>query len=173
MGKIYLDKTIENIHTEKHSLYQRNDGYKIFVQKNVYAESGGWHCSDDDSYITGYATELMNLSGQSILITGLGLGLMAYYIRNSFTSIDVIEIDEDLVSLLNSQNLLSSNTNPIIGDALLYSFSETKKWDYIVIDTIYEKDINLKELYKQKYLSKLNTNGFLYMPIFQEKFFNT
>lgn len=174
MSKIYIDKTIQDMKTEKYSLYQREDGYKVFVFEKVAESSGGWHFSDDDSYIKTFTPELETISGESILIIGLGFGLMPYYIKNNFNTIDVLEIDSDLISIISSQNLLSENTNLICGDALTYNFSDEKKWDYIIVDVFFEKPDNyFIELYKQKFLSKLNANGFLYMPIFEQKFFNT
>lgn len=118
---------------------------------------------DNPYYILQYSPELLNVEFDSILIAGLGLGVMPY-ICQDFAQVDVVEINQDIIDLANQLGHLNENVNIIHDDIL--TFSVEKNYDIVVIDTFYE---SLSEetitLLEEKYMPFINNGGFLYIPI--------
>jgi hypothetical protein len=118
---------------------------------------------DNPNYILGYSPELLNVEFDSILVAGLGLGVMPY-ICQDFAQVDVVEINQDIIDLANQLGHLNENVN-IIHDNIL-TFPVEKTYDIVVIDTFYEalseETITLLE---EKYMPFINEGGFLYIPI--------
>jgi len=84
-------------------------------------------------YLT-LASQLHTFSYNSILIGGLGLGYMPYWIstNTSCSIIDVVDNNSELVSWSNSNNHLGSSVNLIESD--IYSYSPSNTYDLILID---------------------------------------
>jgi spermidine synthase len=118
---------------------------------------------DNPYYILGYATELLDVEFNSILIGGLGLGLIPYVCQD-FAQVDVVEINQDVIDLAKQLGHLGENVNIIHDDIL--TFSVEKTYDIVIIDTFYEalseETITLLE---EKYMPFINEGGFLYIPI--------
>lgn len=126
---------------------------------------------DDEVYIDNFSPQIKTFSYNSVLIGGLGLGLMPFYIQEnkSVSIIDVVESNPDVISAVNSIGHLNSNVN-IIQDNFM-SYTPSKSYDLIIIDlwwgspTLepnYQTEIeNSKTLYS----SYLNENGKIYIPL--------
>jgi spermidine synthase len=118
---------------------------------------------DNPYYVLGYATELLDVEFNSILVGGLGLGLIPYVCQD-FAQVDVVEINQDVIDLATELGHLNENVNIIHDD--IFTLSVEKTYDIVVIDIFYEapseETITLLE---EKYIPFINEGGFLYIPI--------
>jgi protein-L-isoaspartate O-methyltransferase len=144
------------------------NGYVIAKNPNfthlfMFNPDGELVSTDNANYILGYATELLDVEFNSILIAGLGLGVMPYVCQD-FAQVDVVEINQDIIDLAKQLGHLNENVNIIHDDIL--TFSVEKTYDIIVLDIWY--DALTDELSNQiieKYMPFINEGGFLYIPI--------
>jgi hypothetical protein len=118
---------------------------------------------DNPYYILEYSSELLDVEFDSILIAGLGIGVMPYVCQD-FAQVDVVEINQDVIDLATQLGHLNENVNIIHDD--IFTFSVEKTYDIVVIDAFYEalseETITLLE---EKYMPFINEGGFLYIPI--------
>lgn len=118
-----------------------------------------------------FCKELNNLSYNSILIGGLGLGYIPYWIsqNTSCSIIDVIDNNSELISWTNSNGHLTSSINLIEND--IYSYSPTDTYDLILIDIWWgtpSENIDTNEPLLINHLSgSVNQNGSIYFPLSQ------
>jgi hypothetical protein len=118
---------------------------------------------DNPHYILQYSSELLNVEFNSILVAGLGLGVMPYVCQD-FAQVDVVEINQDIIDLATELGHLNENVNIIHDDIL--TFPVEKTYDIVVIDTFYEALSNeMISLLEEKYMPFINEGGFLYIPI--------
>lgn len=82
-----------------------------------------------------FCKKINDFSYNSILIGGLGLGYLPYWISNntSCNIIDVIDNNTELITWSNSNNHLGPNVNILDGD--IYTYYTTSTYDLIVLDT--------------------------------------
>lgn len=126
---------------------------------------------NNTNYIYGFHHRLRELKFNSVLIGGLALGMVPYYLKNEkkLSDIDVVEINENNIQLINELGYLK-DVNIINDDVRTHKTS--KKYDLIIIDTIWEYDA---EAYKDikadiisNYAENLNEGGKIYFTITQE-----
>ena len=118
---------------------------------------------DNPYYILEYSIELLDVEFDSILIAGLGIGVIPYVCQD-FAQVDVVEIDENVIDLAKQLNHLNDNVNIIHDDIL--TFSVEKNYDIVVIDAFYEALSNeMISFLENKYMPYINEGGFLYIPI--------
>jgi 16S rRNA A1518/A1519 N6-dimethyltransferase RsmA/KsgA/DIM1 with predicted DNA glycosylase/AP lyase activity len=118
---------------------------------------------DAPDYIIEYASELLDVEFNSILIGGLGIGVIPYVVQD-FAEVDVIENDENIIDIVAQLNHLNENVNIIKGD--IFTFDVAKTYDVIVLDIWYEAlTEELSNQLIEKYLPFVNEGGFLYIPI--------
>lgn len=163
---ILNDVTFKDIETENYKFFTNASEDKIILFKNI---GKGFAIGDSYNYISFYATEVEKIYSESILVLGLGSGLIPYYLSSRCKQIDVLEIDAELIEIIIWQNYLPSNINLIEGDA--FKFTTTKKWDYIICDIFSGHEtynVEKTEILISKYTNYLNDNGYLYIP-FQQK----
>lgn len=123
--------------------------------------------SDDHiSYLTEYCKELMTVDFDSILIAGLGIGIIPYIMKDNCSVVDVVEINSEMINLIEGLNYLG-NTNII--NENIFDFTPTKNYDIILLDIwtcdCYPSLSSELNTLVQKYLPYLNTNGFVYVPL--------
>lgn len=144
------------------------NGYSIKKYNNInyiglYNPEGKVMTVDAPDYIIEYAPELLDVEFNSMLIGGLGIGVIPYVIQD-FAEIDVIENDQNIIDIVKSLNHLNENVNIIKGD--IFTFDVTKTYDVIVLDIWYESlTEELSNQLIEKYLPFVNEGGFLYIPI--------
>jgi len=144
------------------------NGYSIKKYNNInyiglYNPAGKVMTVDAPDYIIEFAPELLDVEFNSMLIGGLGIGVIPYVVQD-FAEVDVIENDENIIDIVTQLNHLNENVN-IIKDNI-FTFNVTKTYDVIVLDIWY--DPLTEELSNQlieKYLPFVNEGGFLYIPI--------
>lgn len=88
---------------------------------------------NDENYIT-LCSQIHNFSYDSILIGGLGLGYIPYWVltNTSCSIIDVVDNNNELISWATSNNHLGSSVNLIEND--IYNYSPSSTYDLILID---------------------------------------
>lgn len=156
--------TLENeIKVDNVSIVNEND-------KIVFSIDDTFYLHDDIKYISGYCNKLAYLDYDSVLIGGLGLGIIPYYLENfkNCSTIDVVEINYNVIKSIIKLNHLSSS-NIIQCDFLNYSTN--KKYDLIIADLWWLKpehfDIEKEEIINN-YSENLNEGGKIYIPIIDE-----
>ena len=116
------------------------NGYSIKKYNNInyiglYNPEGKVMTVDAPDYIIEYAPELLDVEFNSILIGGLGIGVIPYVVQD-FAEVDVIENDENIIDIVTQLNHLNENVTIIKGD--IFTFTATKTYDVIVLDIWYE-----------------------------------
>lgn len=118
---------------------------------------------DSPDYITSYCSELLDIEFDSILVGGLGLGVIPYVCQD-FAQVDVVENNQDIINITSQLNHLGENVNIINDD--IFTFEPTKTYDIIVMDIWYEQiQEETTETIISKYLPFVNEGGFLYLPL--------
>lgn len=130
-----------------------------------------YYVDDRATYITSYCYRLGSLSFDSVLVGGLGLGLIPYHLKNNLniTDIDVVENNSGVVSIVNQLGYLNESVDIITADAT--SYSTVKTYDLIVMDLWWFDDetfINEKQAILNNYSSNLTANGKFYFPLIDE-----
>jgi hypothetical protein len=137
--------------------------YRTTDWTGLYNPDGKVMTVDDPAYITEYAPALLDMNFNSILIGGLGLGVIPYVVQD-FAQVDVVEIDQDIIDIVNQLAILNTNVNIINGD--IFTFTTEKTYDVVLLDALYEPlTVELSDQLIQKYLPLVNEGGFLYIPI--------
>ena len=160
-GSVYSDN-FQIIQLPKRNYWVLMDKTEDVFDKQAYSD-------DNLSLITDYTPEILNKEFSSILIAGLGLGVMPYVCKNnsSCSVIDVVEINQEVINLVTSIGHLN-NINIINND--IYVYEPTITYDIILLDIWDCSDCN-ENLQNNittlidKYRPYLNTNGFIYTPI--------
>ena len=144
------------------------NGYSIKKYNNInyiglYNPEGKVMTLDAPDYITEYAPELLDVEFNSMLIGGLGIGVIPYVVQD-FAEVDVIETDQNIIDIVNQLGHLNANVNIINDD--IFTFTIVKTYDIIVLDIWYESlTEDLSNQLIEKYLPFVNEGGFLYIPI--------
>lgn len=156
---------LENsIQIENVKIGTRNDILFFSLDDKYFLEN-------NTNYIYTFHHRLKELKFNSVLIGGLGLGMVPYYLKNEkkLSDIDVVEINENNIKLINQLGYLK-DVKIINGDVKTHKTS--KKYDLIIIDTFWEYDA---ETYKDikadiisNYAENLNEGGKIYFTITQE-----
>jgi hypothetical protein len=144
------------------------NGYEIRHNKGgkylgLYGPNNFIFVTDEVHYILEYSKELLDIEFNSILIGGLGLGVMPYVCQD-FATIDIIETNQDIINIASQLNHLNTNVNIIQGD--FTTFTPTSTYDIIVTDIWYQgltEEQNTQII--DHYLLYVNEGGFLYIPI--------
>lgn len=128
----------------------------------------GTFITDDSSYIDTFCRKIKTMDFDSVLIGGLGLGILAHWIdtNTSCSKIDVIENNSEIITWVSESNHLSSNINIIEGDA--YTYNITSSYDLILMDLWWDGDGTYETEENNlitKYSGSLNSSGSLYFPI--------
>lgn len=137
---------------------------------NYYEGRVVWIDNKENFWVR-YSYYMVSSSFDSILIAGLGIGAMPYWVNANTTCsiIDVVEFNEDVISACNDIGHLDSSINVIQDDILTYIPS--RNYDLIVLDTWWdgvpcqdEIDTEKPQLIT-KYQEYLNEDGALFIPI--------
>ena len=172
------DNNIQDYVGTNFSVYKREEGETIIkyntsgdiIENNeMYSKVMLGKCETCNPF---YKNSFDGFSYDTVLVVGLGLGLIPYELSevNGCSKIDVLEIDQEIIDYTISSGHLNSDINLIQGD--IYNYTTTEIYDLIIIDTIwYAHEMSNEdcELLKSRLLPNINTGGALYFPI-KEKF---
>jgi trans-aconitate methyltransferase len=146
---------------------QRNWWVLSSKTNNFSSENNIIYSDDDLRSITGYYKELLNINFDSILVVGLGIGIVPHVIkyRSTCSTVDVLEINQEMIDLVESIGYLEGVN---IINANIFNYIPTKNYDIILLD-IWQCDCNNfiteRDTLITKYLPNLNPGGFIYTPI--------
>jgi 2-polyprenyl-3-methyl-5-hydroxy-6-metoxy-1,4-benzoquinol methylase len=169
MKKLLFNKNINLTNTEKF-LIERNFSRNCIelhfkaVQNTQYIPYPS--LDDSDEYIFGYANKLTQIENKSVLIVGLGLGLMASYLQDKCPLVHVVEIEQELIDIISSNGYLNSNVTLFQGD--IFTFNTDNKYDLIVNDIYWDVNDQFEtnnQYLINKFINWLNPNGYIYTPI--------
>jgi len=159
----------KNILADHNIQLLRNKDWRIINKKGVVHLEKAFEdpiFTDHFYFIEDFLKCLYNKEYKSILCGGLGLGIAPYLSQTFCDTIDIVEIDQDLIDLINTAGYLSSKVNIICGD--VYSYEPQRKYDFILMD-IWQKNNSTfdseVETIKNKYLHHLENNGTLCVPL--------
>ena len=169
-----LDSTIQDYTGTNFSVYKREEGETIIkyntsgdiIENNeMYSKVMLGKCETCNPF---YKNSFDGFSYDTVLVVGLGLGLIPYELSevNGCSKIDVLEIDQEIIDYTISSGHLNSDINLIQGD--IYNYTTIETYDLIIIDTIwYEHEMTDEnyELLENRLLPNINTGGALYVPI--------
>lgn len=131
---------------------------------NLYGAENKLILEDLSVYITDFTPELLDKEFNSILVGGLGLGLIPFVVQDFCEVIDVIENNENITKINQNIGALDSKVNIINDD--IFTFQPAKMYDVIVMDIWYEPiTIEIVNTLNSIYFPFLNEGGFLYYPI--------
>ena len=140
----------------------------------VFAIDEKFYLTDDRNYITGYCKLVTILNYDSILIGGLGFGILPYFMENFnyIETIDVVEKNKNVIDAINELNHLH-HTRIIHHDFITYK--PDRKYDLIVADLWWLRtDVDDFESEKNNIISNysgyLNEGGKIYFPILDSIF---
>jgi hypothetical protein len=121
---------------------------------------------DACNFIKLYAKRLMEINYESVLFVGLGLGIFPYLSQDTTQDIDIVEINDDIITLCKNMGHLKPNINIIESD--IYSFTTTKTYDLIVFDIWNEKDASFLQATQDLtslFSNNLNVGGEIHFPL--------
>jgi len=122
--------------------------------------------SDSLSFYEAFYSEVYNKKYDSVLIAGLGLGVLPFIFQKDNCKIDVLEVNDELIKTITSFNYLQK-VNIIKGNAL--NFTPIEKYDLIVLDIwsddSYEGIHHEIHSCVQNYSKNLKPDAFIYVPI--------
>ena len=104
----------------------------------------------------------------TVLVGGLGLGLIPEYLKTqeNCSVVDVVEINNELITWVNSEGFLDNTINIIEGD--IYSYPTSNKYDLIIIDLWWNEN-EISEQNKTDLLASwsdnLNVGGKIILPV--------
>lgn len=154
----------EKIVSNNVEIYPNNINGKITL--NLYNK---FYMEETENYITHYCYRLKELAFNNVLIGGLGLGIIPYYlINNNFNDVEVVEIDNNVINLINQMGYLP---NVMIHNYDATNYETFKKYDLIIMDLWWLPDDKFKEerdIIINNYANNLNLNGKIYIPITDE-----
>ena len=136
---------------------------------NIYLEKAFYRApifKDNIRFIENFLDKLYNKEFTSILCGGLGLGVAPFMCQSFCNTIDVVEIDADLIHLINIAGYLSSKVNIIHDNFFTYEPQQT--YDVILADIWQDNSGNFEEeldAIVKKYTLYINEGGFLYLPV--------
>lgn len=129
----------------------------------LYSPEGTALGVDAPDYILSYSPDLLDINFNSILVGGLGLGIVPYVCQD-FASIDVLDNNQDVIDATAQLGHLNSNVNIINDDFTTFVPSTT--YDIIMVDIWYNPlTVELSNQIIAKYNPYLNEGGFIYIPI--------
>jgi hypothetical protein len=169
LNKKMLDNQISGLLDKLPNPFIEIGGYKAEVSKsnnyiNLYNPEKKLILEDLSIYVTSFTPELLDKEFNSILMGGLGLGLIPFVVQDFCETIDVIENNNNITQINQQLGALDSKVNIINDD--IFTFQPTKMYDVIVMDIWYEPiTVDIVDTLNSIYFPFLNEGGFLYYPI--------
>jgi hypothetical protein len=150
--------------------YPKRNYWALTTRTNndFYSESNIIYSEDILANINIQCKELLNINFDSILVIGLGIGIIPHVVKYKSTcsTVDVLEVNQEIIDLIKPVGYLEG-VNIINGN--VFNYTPIKNYDIILLD-IWQCDCDpllstqLPTLVN-KYLPYLNTGGFVYAPI--------
>tara|TARA_R110000772_G_scaffold486_1_gene1777 strand:+ start:82 stop:576 length:495 start_codon:yes stop_codon:yes gene_type:complete len=125
---------------------------------------------DGLAYVYPYCREILKNNFKSILVIGLGLGIIPQYIAKNIplcTTIDSIDNNTELIDWVTQIGYLDNKINVIVGDC--FTYIPTKQYDLILIDIWWDANLasERKDELITKYSIHINPGGHIYIPLLE------
>lgn len=154
----------EKIISENVEIFQNKKNNNLVL--NLYNK---YYYEESEEFITNYCHLMNTINFKSILVGGLGLGIIPFYLLNKgISDIEVIEKDKNLITIINQLGYLK---NVVIHNDDVYKFKTNKKYDLILMDIWWYADsnfVNEKNIILSNYKNNINKEGKIYFPIINE-----
>ena len=158
-------------HTVNETIVSGNAKVEMINNILSFSLDDMYYVDDRETYITNYCQYLDTLSFTSVLIGGLGLGLIPFFLYNNMniTDIDILENNQGVIDIISQMSYLNTDINIINQDAR--TFNTSKTYDLILMDLWWFDDqtfIDDKASILSNYNTNLNADGKFYFPISNE-----
>ena len=162
-------KRIFDIKIEKEISFGNVKIYTDSANQYTFTIDDKYYLADYENYATVFCN-LKRLKFNSILVGGLGFGIVPYFLENrsNIKEIDIIENSLDVINAINEFGHLK-NTNIIYDDFI--SYKTDKKYDLILADLWwmpYELTDEIKSKILDNYENNLTDYGGVFFPIIDE-----
>jgi hypothetical protein len=159
----FISNTIEN---EKY-IIEKNQKKGLWQMRNKYENYYNILGIDSIEMVTGYAKKLLNIEFNSILISGLGMGVIPFICQEKCSIIDVVEIDSQVINITSEIGHLNQNVRIYNND--IYNFQPSINYDIILFDHWMQyAPENEMQILKLKYIDYCNPNGFITFPVHEQ-----
>lgn len=158
---IYSEIRTENFFLEKN---KKNNFWYMKSSKDEYYNILS---IDTNDMIKKFARSLFNLEFDSMLISGLGLGILPFLCQKTTSIVDVVEVEKEVIDIVEQIGHLNSNVRIYCQN--IWNFIPEKKYDIILFDHWMsyapKEEIDLLNL---QYSPYLNENGIITVPIHEQ-----
>ena len=175
----FIDEKLLDYEGDTFTVYKDLEGKTIMR----FTETGEWIDNSDqyanmflgkcESCNSFYEESFKDFNYDSVLVAGLGFGLIPNELSevNKCSTIDVVEINQEVIDYNVSSAHLNSKVNFIKGD--IFNYTSSEKYDLIIIDTFWGDGDMLSEEQHQAlaeglYENNINEGGALYIPVTHE-----
>lgn len=121
---------------------------------------------DASNFIKLYLKNIIELNFNSVLFAGLGIGAFPYLSQDNTSIVDVVEINNDIITMCNNMGHLKPNVNIINAD--IFTYTTDKKYDLIVFDIWNEKGLDFLQKTQElttSFTNNLTENGEIHFPL--------
>lgn len=168
-GQSLLEEFIVTKRESQNFIIEKNINNEYWYMKKKPEQKYGTLSVDYTQIITNYAKKIKDINFNSILISGLGMGVIPYLCQDTTQVVDVVEINSEVIEITTSLGHLNSNVNIIQSN--IYEYVPNKTYDVILFDhwLIYAPEYEMN-LLSQKYQSFLKIGGTISFPIHEQMF---
>jgi 2-polyprenyl-3-methyl-5-hydroxy-6-metoxy-1,4-benzoquinol methylase len=173
----FIDNNLPNHTGTLIDVYKNENGITIMKYKDTQywldndLDYANLFLGDCNSCSPWFKNNFNNFNYNSVLVAGLGIGLLplSLYGDKNCSTVDVLEISQEVIDYANSHGQLNENINLIQGD--IHSYTTTKLYDLIIIDTIWLPHEMTEDQWQSlvtKFTNNVNPNGAIYAPVYHK-----
>jgi hypothetical protein len=146
---------------------EKNPKNNFWYMKNCNEKYYNILSIDTNDMVKKFAKRLIGKNFNSILISGLGLGILPYLCQNTTEVVDVIELESEVIDIVNQIEHLKSNVKII--NSSIWDFTTDSRYDVILFDhwMSYATQNEIENL-KNKFQQNLNEGGIITIPIYEQ-----
>jgi spermidine synthase len=151
----------------KNFYIEKNQKDNFWYMKNSKEEYYNILSVDTNNMVKTFARSLIDKNFDSILISGLGLGILPFLCQNTTKIVDVIEIEEEVVKIVEQIGHLKNNVRIFKGSIL--NFIPDRSYDIILFDHwMSHATLDEIDFLKNKFRGHLNQDGIITIPIYEQ-----
>lgn len=166
-GKSILNSFIKEVIETENYIIEKNSKDNFWYMKSKNEKYYNILSVDTTQMVSNFAKKILNHNFNSILISGLGLGVLPFLCQKTTRIVDVVEIENEVISIVKKIGHLDSNVR--IYNQNIYSFIPEIKYDIILFDHwmsfTTEKEMNYL---KETFTPHLNFEGIITFPIHEQ-----
>lgn len=122
---------------------------------------------DTNDMVKNFARSLLDFKFDTMLISGLGLGILPFLCQKTTDFIEVVEIESEVIEIVKKLGHLDTNVELI--NQNIWSFTPKMKYDVILFDhwMSFASENEMKGL-KETFAPYLNLDGIITFPIHEQ-----